>query len=310
MSTQTHDQQKSPLNAAVVSTPAQFQPRPFANTEISAFAPKANQFESRPFGVQTKSNSRQQETLDIQTQLEQAKHFGYDLTNIPVFAFGKPSLTPPASLTPLVQRKCSNCEQEEQVQTQPSLQRDSEDDKVKATDSQAAINPVPELSGTGESDEVVVFGNTVNLEGETNATFNSSWKTTNQKTTRGQNCEECGSSDCVNVAGTLVNTFTVSTTVTLPEVPDDLTPCQRKRVRKAIDTMLKPHEQRHVRAFRTFNGTTRKAFKLKNICRDRINSKLQEMHDSERQSRQAAAQAKSDALDPFNVPVDLDCKDK
>jgi hypothetical protein len=34
------------------------------------------------------------------------------------------------------------------------------------------------------------------------------------------------------------------------------------------------------------------------------------MHDAERQSRQSAAQAKSDALDPFNVPVDLDCEDK
>jgi hypothetical protein len=310
MSTQTHDQQKSPLNAAVVSTSAQFQPRPFDNTEISAFAPKANQFQSRPFGVQAKSNSRQQQTPDIQTQLEQAKQFSYDLTNIPVFASGTPSLTPPASITPLVQRKCSKCEQEEQVQTQPSLQRDSEDDRVKATDSQATVNPVPELSGTGEPDDVVVFGNTVNLEGETNATFNSSWKSTNQKTIPGQNCEECSSSDCVNLSGTLVNTFTVSTRVTLPEVPDDLTPCQRKRVRKAIDTILNPHEQQHVRAFRTFNGTTRKAFKLKNICRDSIDSKLQEMHDAERQSRQSAAQAKSDALDPFNVPVDLDCEDK
>jgi len=36
---------------------------------------------------------------------------------------------------------------------------------------------------------------------------------------------------------------------------------------------------------------------------------MQSMHDGEQSTRQTAAQARSDALDPFSFDVDLDCEE-
>jgi hypothetical protein len=110
------------------------------------------------------------------------------------------------------------------------------------------------------------------------------------------------------VRGTLVSTYTVATTVTLPSVNDfpNLTPCQRQRVQDGITNVLASHEQQHVSAFRTYNGTTRQAFDM-TICRGAFNAAMQSLHDSEQSARQAAAQARSDALDPFQFDVDLNC---
>jgi len=45
------------------------------------------------------------------------------------------------------------------------------------------------------------------------------------------------------------------------------------------------------------------------ICRSDIEAAIQSLHDAEQSTRQAAAQALSDALDPFQFDVDLDCED-
>lgn len=97
MSTQTHDSSKAPSDATTTPQSSQLSTRPFANSEQSAFVPIANQFQSRPFAIQAKSTSSQQEATDIQTQLEQAQRFGYDLANIPVFASSTPSPTSPTA---------------------------------------------------------------------------------------------------------------------------------------------------------------------------------------------------------------------
>ena len=74
----------------------------------------------------------------------------------------------------------------------------------------------------------------------------------------------------------------MATTVTLPSVSDfpGLTPCQQRRVQHAIDTVLAPHEQQHVKAFRRYNGTTRRAFDL-TVCRDQFDSAIQSMFEAE-----------------------------
>ncbi|HEX8723127.1 MAG TPA: hypothetical protein VF736_21090 [Pyrinomonadaceae bacterium] len=176
---------------------------------------------------------------------------------------------------------------------------------------ETAVTPFPDVSGVGPEGYDTAHGNSVSLQGRTDADFsNSTFRTEGVRTARGTGCANCEAGDCAHVRGTLVSTFAVSTTVTLPSVNDfpDLTPCQQRRVRDAITRVLAPHEQQHVAAFRTYNGTVRRPFDL-TICRGDFDAAMQEMHDSAQAARQAAAQARSDALDPFNFNVDLDCED-
>jgi hypothetical protein len=112
-----------------------------------------------------------------------------------------------------------------------------------------------------------------------------------------------------------VATYRVTTTVTLPRVSSfrRLTPCQRQRVRDAIDNILAPHEQEHVAAFRTYEGTTSTPVDI-TICRGRnlerrLVARLQSIHDAEEGPRKSAAQTQSDSLDPFHVDVDLNCEE-
>lgn len=182
------------------------------------------------------------------------------------------------------------------------------EDKTEEKKAVPAATPVADVSGTGE--ERHATGHGLTLQGRTDADYHSSFRTANVTMTPATGCQGCGAGDCVRVRGTLVSTYTVDTTVTLPSVNDfpDLTPCQRRRVQDAITNVLAPHEQRHVRAFKTYEGTTRQPFDM-TICRDDLDAAMQSMHDSEQAARQAAAQARSDALDPFQFDVDLDCQE-
>jgi len=172
------------------------------------------------------------------------------------------------------------------------------------------------LSGTqSRKTRTTAFGNgtTVRLEGETDGNFDGgSSQIVNRRVQRATGCENCDSDSCLRVTGTLVLTYHVTTTVTLPSVNDfpDLTECQRRRVQDAIDNILAPHEQEHVRAFETYNGTSRHPFDLKVCSAEEASAALQEMHDTDAATRESSAQALSDALDPFHFDVDLDCEDE
>lgn len=153
------------------------------------------------------------------------------------------------------------------------------------------------------------------LKGLTEASFDSDFKLTKDSVKPATGCKDCPAGKCVRITGTLENTFTVKTTVTLPKLSDfpDLTPCQKKRVKDAIDNKLAPHEQEHVTAFKTYAGTTTKAIDI-TMCKGDdfkadLKAKLQAIHDAEEGPRQTAAKAKSAALDPFEVKVNLDCED-
>ena len=167
--------------------------------------------------------------------------------------------------------------------------------------------PLPDIAGEGIETEVSAYS--VTLRGRTDASFSNSFRTRNVRTTTATGCEGCDG-ECVHVTGTLVSTFRVRTTVTLPSVNDfsDLTACQRQRVRDGINNVLRPHEQEHVAAFRTYNGTVSTPFDF-TLCRSEFDAQVQALHDSIEAPRQAAAQAASDALDPFEFEVDLDCED-
>jgi hypothetical protein len=167
---------------------------------------------------------------------------------------------------------------------------------------------VPDASGTGIEEQVAAFS--VTLRGRTDADFTSSFRTRNVRTESATGCENCAGADCVHVSGTLTSTFRVRTTVTLPSVSDfpGLTACQRVRVQNGIDNVLRPHEQQHVDAFRTYEAVVNTPFDL-TVCRTDFDARIQELHDSIESARPAAAQAASDALDPFEFEVDLDCTD-
>ncbi len=166
---------------------------------------------------------------------------------------------------------------------------------------------------TGHEITVAGNGRTIRLEGETTAQFDGGTsQIRNQRVTRASECEGCEDSQCLRVTGTLVLNYRVTTHVTLPSVNDypNLTPCQRRRVQDAIDNVLAPHEQEHVRAFETYNGTSEHPFDLRVCNAESASERLQTIHDNDAATRETNARAASDALDPFHFDVDLDCVDE
>lgn len=172
---------------------------------------------------------------------------------------------------------------------------------------------LPALEGQGAPSHAVAFNRRgpLRLRGRTDATFDGgAFHTENVTAQSSRDCTGCGRRNCAHVTGTLVATYSVQTSVTLPRVSDfsGLTPCQQRRVQNAIDNILAPHEQQHVAAFQQYDGTTRRAFDL-TLCRSEFDGAIQRMFEAEEQARRAAAQAASDALDPFHFDVDLDCEE-
>lgn len=171
--------------------------------------------------------------------------------------------------------------------------------------------PVPSAKGSGVPKHEEVHATSVRLQGRTDADYDGgSYHTEDERVQAAEGCEGC-SDNCIQVTGTLVATYSVTTTVTLPGADDfpDLTPCQRRRVQDAIDNVLAPHEQQHVQAFHQYDGTTRRQFDL-TLCRSDFDSRIREMFEAEESQRRAAAQAASDALDPFHFDVDIDCEEE
>lgn len=148
----------------------------------------------------------------------------------------------------------------------------------------------------------------LDLEGYTDAVYNKGAGTTlGEKKIKSKGCDDCEES-CIQVTGSLKVPYTVKTTVSLPSVPDDLRPCQKQRVASAIKNKLAPHEQKHVAAFKTFNGTPLLPVQYKG-CESGYDSYLEGLSEAEFERRKNIADAKSAKLDPFVVDVDLCCKD-
>jgi hypothetical protein len=167
---------------------------------------------------------------------------------------------------------------------------------------------LPDFSTHGTPSVMTVFGKSVTVTGKTDRKFDGgTGSTKNLKGSPAKNCDGCD--DCWSITGSLVITYGVTTTVTLPDVPDGLTKCQQQRVRDVIDGKIAPHEQEHVAAFNTYSGSVTLPISYTG-CKDGLEAHVQQMHDDHAVAREAAAQAKSDALDPFVVPIDLDCEDK
>ena len=155
-------------------------------------------------------------------------------------------------------------------------------------------------------------GGSVSLHGETTGSYDGGTsRIRGRRVTRAAGCDCPDEDPCRRATGTLEIVYRVEVTISMPPVPDGLTPCQERRVRAFLRTVLGPHEQDHRRRMRTYDGTTRQRFDVTGCgmegLRDQLQTTLQQMHEDEATARQATAQASSDSIDPFERVVDLDC---
>lgn len=143
------------------------------------------------------------------------------------------------------------------------------------------------------------------LEGRTDASFDPSFKTAGVKVKDGEGCS-CAEGKCIRAKGTLHANYAVDIKVNLPKLSDypDLTDKQKKRFQKAVTTVLAPHEQKHVAAFRKYRGKTSRPFDI-TVCESEFDSTMQTMFEEEEGPRREAVQAESDALDPFYFDFEL-----
>jgi hypothetical protein len=158
--------------------------------------------------------------------------------------------------------------------------------------------------GRGLGGIVTAFGNgasgTIQLQGRTDASFDSTtYKTTGVTLKDADGCA-CTEGKCVRAKGVLQANYVVHTKVTLPKVSDypDLDDEQKKRFQDAVTNILAPHEQQHVAAFRKYNGNTSRPFDI-TACKNNLDSEFKAMFDAEEGPRQQAAKNESDQLDPF-----------
>lgn len=200
---------------------------------------------------------------------------------------------------------------EEGVQ-QASTEEATTMEKEAEQEEELMMNPesLPDFQTFGTPFSNTAFANSVTFEGETQATFNGGIGSTRDLTrTPSEDCVGCVENDCFHYTGQLQIIYSVSTSVSLPDVPEGLTDCQHERVRNAIDNVLAPHEQDHVNAFHQYNGTVTLPIDYTG-CSAGIQEYVQGLHDANAVSRRATVQAASDALDPFHISVDLDCEDE
>jgi len=166
--------------------------------------------------------------------------------------------------------------------------------------------------------EVTVFAPGPKLKGETTANYTSDTPTivpNPPKATKAKGCPDCGDKSCIRARGTYVVTYASNPTVTLPDLDGyGFTDCQRKNAEKFVKNVLSPHEQEHVKAFKThFDGTKKTPFDLKVCSTEDATAKIKAMYLADFEARRSKAQAVSDALDEggkneFTWDMDEGCK--
>lgn len=169
---------------------------------------------------------------------------------------------------------------------------------------------VPDFQTFGKPVTNRVYANSVSFEGTTDAIYDGgTGSTRNLESTPSENCEGCADDHCYHITGQLQIQYHVSTSVTLPDVPEGLNDCQHENVRNAIDNTLAPHEQDHVNTFNLYNGTVTLAIDYTG-CAKGLQEYTQQLHNTNEAARRSSVQSASDALDPFHILVDMDCEDQ
>lgn len=146
----------------------------------------------------------------------------------------------------------------------------------------------------------------VSVQGRTTANYDHGTFTSSGTAAASTGCQGCEGPECIDASGTITSNFTAHPVVTLPSVPGGLTECETNAVRTFINTTLRQHEQQHVTAFRTYNGRVRTPYSFKG-CRADLDAFILNLHNGVDTQRINAANALSDALDPFNPTIPCNC---
>jgi hypothetical protein len=177
----------------------------------------------------------------------------------------------------------------------------------------ANLTAAPE-SPRRSPDVAVGYGAMSGLHGRTEGTFDGGKKAiADLKTAPATGCDCPPRQACLTATATLVVTYKVAVTISMPPMPGGLTACKQKRVAAFLAGVLRPHEQEHKRRFETYNGVTRRPVEARGCGRSgvktEIDNEAEKMHDQESTSREDAARKLSDAIDPFFRVVDFEgCK--
>lgn len=168
------------------------------------------------------------------------------------------------------------------------------------------------ITVAGQPQDVHVEGGCDGLtpHGKTDASFDGGkGSVANQKVTKADGCNCDKAVPCVHVTGTLVTNYKVTVKITMPPMPSGLTVCERGKVQNFLDRVLRPHELDHKTRFETYNGQTKNPVDVTGCGQADVTKQVQAIQDTEEAQRQSAAQALSDAIDPFNQPIDCsDCQ--
>lgn len=190
----------------------------------------------------------------------------------------------------------------------PAVQRQPDDGSQQSTEVPVQMS---RLTFRGDSTEVDVEGGCdgLSLHGQANATYNGGRaQVAGQKVTTSSACGDCGEQQCLHLTGTLVTNYAVSVAITMPPMPDGLTPCEQGKVRTFLRTVLLPHEKDHQARFKTYNGQTKNPVDITGCGRDDLQAQITALVTNEDAQRQANANALSAAIDPFVATIDCsDC---
>lgn len=175
----------------------------------------------------------------------------------------------------------------------------------RAAGNRAVAGLVAAYAGNGKTGSITLHGETVpNFDGGTT-------KVLDAKVARAKGCDCPAEDPCLRGTGTLQVTYTVDVTISMPPMPDGLNQCQQRRVREFLQNVLGPHEQEHAKRLRTYNGVTKRKFDVTGCGRTaldtEVQAKLQQLHDDEANDRADKADKLSQAIDPFNKKIDLNC---
>ncbi len=151
------------------------------------------------------------------------------------------------------------------------------------------------------------------VQGATDANYDhGTYSVSGAAVTRATGCEGCAANQCVTVQGTIVSVFQANPQVTLPSVPaGNWNACERQAIQNFIDTTLSQHEQQHVAAFNTYNGTVRTPFTYRG-CQAGWEAYVRGIHEGVNLPREQQATRLSDALDANganNFTINCECPD-
>lgn len=174
----------------------------------------------------------------------------------------------------------------------------------------AVLPPIFTYGFGTRTDNKIAYGNCegVSVQGVTVANYDHGTYSASGTPTLSEECDGCTGNDCITMSGNITSTFHANPTVSLPSVPAGLSECETTAVSNFINTTLSSHEQDHVNAFNTYNGTVVTPFNYTG-CRDGFDQYILDIHNGIDAARIASANALSAALDPFNVAIPCDCPD-